>query len=624
MIFLNTLLLQLVTPNLGTQNPKQLQTLRKHNTFSIIFEHLCYYPTPSSLSYIWGLGFTAGLFLVIQIITGIILVMHYKPSSLYAFSSIAHLMYDVPSGWLIRYLHANGGSVFFILIYLHIGRGVYHGSFITPRNWIWVSGIIIFFLAICTAFIGYVLPWGQISFWGGTVITNIVSSIPLVGTRIVLWVWGNYAIADSTLNRFFSLHYLLPFILLVVVIVHLYLLHIPGSNAPTGLITPIEIIKLPFYPFFLLKDIVGFLAVIVFFIYLVFFDPNLLGHTDNYIIANPIVTPTHIVPEWYFLPFYAVLRAIPNKFMGVVFIVGAILVNLFHVTIIIFERLLPDASLRRSISGLFFSRNLFWFFISNFLLLGFIGGRPVETPYFELGQLSTFFFFLYWFIAPLLYAIELQYHRQLLLHDVELNAKNPESISFSVEYEALQIRISLENVSKINLELVRSIATQYNIDFTLFNGLDEQIYPISDNVHQDYYESNCLDLDNNYEIFDLHAEIVNAAEYYMDGIYKGYDIITDCYNNCFTKRGADRVEQSWADHLEVIRNTNNYISAHFSIDAFDSIKSDIIQNRKHQNHPDFTSSELDVIDAAITSYIKEYPEGVWTPLPKDEIYVKYS
>ena len=390
------------------QSANQLNRNRRHTFLSMIFEHLVYYPTPSALSYLWGFGSLAGIFLCTQIVTGIILVMHYKPSTMDAFSGVAHLMYDVPSGWLLRYLHANGASMFFVIVYLHIGRGLYYGSFMTPRNWLWITGIVLFFLMMGTGFIGYVLPWGQMSFWGATVITNLVSAIPFIGERVVYWIWGNFSIGDATLNRFFSLHYLLPFILLVVVIVHLYLLHNAGSNNPTGLPTRTDLTKLPFYPFFYLKDVFGFLVFCLLYLYLVFFDPNLLGHADNYIEANPMVTPPHIVPEWYFLPFYAILRAIPNKFGGVIAMVAAILMGIFQATMQTFERWLPDVEYKRSLYFLPLSSGLFWIFIGNFFLLGFIGGRPVETPYFEVGQISTIFFFLYWFIAPLLYAAEQQ------------------------------------------------------------------------------------------------------------------------------------------------------------------------------------------------------------------------
>jgi len=384
----------------------QLNRNRRQTFLSVIYDHLVYYPTPSSLSYLWGFGSLAGVFLVIQIITGIILVMHYKPSVIDAFNSMSHLMYDVPSGWFLRYLHANGASMFFILIYLHMGRGLYYGSFLTPRNWIWISGIIIFLLIMGAAFIGYVLPWGQISFWGATVITNLISAIPLVGESIVVWIWGNFSVSDATLNRFFSLHYLLPFILAIIIIIHLYFLHIAGSNNPLGLPTTLDITKLPFYSFFYIKDILGFLAFCLAYVYFVFFDPNILGHADNYILANPMVTPPHIVPEWYFLPFYAILRSIPFKFGGVVAMVGAIMMGIFQTTMYTYMRWLPEAYYTRSMHFLPLSAGLFWIFVANFFLLGFIGGCPVEAPYLEIGQAATKFFFLYWFIAPLLYAAE--------------------------------------------------------------------------------------------------------------------------------------------------------------------------------------------------------------------------
>jgi quinol-cytochrome oxidoreductase complex cytochrome b subunit len=386
-------------------------TLKNRNRFMIIFStvynHLIYYPTPSSFNYYYGFGFLAGISLSIQLVTGIILVIHYKDSVLSAFDSVAHLIYDVPSGWLIRYLHANGASIFFIVVFLHIGRGLYYGSFITPRNWVWITGIIIFFLLIGTSFIGYVLPWGQISFWGATVITTIITSVPLIGASIVFWVWGDYAVGDTTLNRFFSLHYLLPFVILAVVIAHIYLLHNIGSGSPLGLsTTKLDLTKVRFYIFFYLKDIFTFFIFLFILFVLVFFSPNLLGHADNYILADPIITPAHIVPEWYFLPFYAVLRAVDHKLLGVILILGGTLVLLLQTSIIFFIFWIPEEFYSRSILFLILNQKFFWLFVVNFIILGYIGSCPVEIPYYLLGKLSTYFFFLYWFITPIGYTLE--------------------------------------------------------------------------------------------------------------------------------------------------------------------------------------------------------------------------
>lgn len=369
-----------------------------------VYEHLIWYPTANSLTYFWSFGSLAAIFLIIQLITGVILVIHYKPSTLNAFASVAHLITDVPSGWIIRYLHSNGASIFFIVIYVHIARGLYYGSFISPRNLIWISGIIIFLLLIGTAFIGYVLPWGQISFWGATVITNLISAIPWVGERIVYWIWGSFSIGDATLNRFFSLHYFLPFVIAVAALLHLYLLHIIGSSNAIGLNPKYDILRISFYPFYYIKDIYSVLLFFWIYFYLVFFAPNLLGHSDNYMLANSIITPVHIVPEWYFLPFYAILRSIPNKFGGVIAIVGAIFSILVYATLITFQAWVPVASF--NIRSLYFingSNVLYWWFIIDFIILGIIGGRPIEIPYLLISQWATCFFFFYWLFAPIIY-----------------------------------------------------------------------------------------------------------------------------------------------------------------------------------------------------------------------------
>lgn len=396
---------------LGSHESLQQYNRRvKVQFLGLLYEHLVFYPTTNTLTYFWSFGSLAGVFLVIQLITGIILVMHYKPSTMDAFNSVLHLMVDVPSGWLIRYLHANGASMFFIIIYIHMARGLYYGSHLAPRHLIWIVGVIIFLLLMGTAFIGYVLPWGQISFWGATVITNLISAIPFIGERIVYWIWGNFSIGDATLNRFFSLHYLLPFVVAFFVLLHLFLLHMVGSSNPLGLNSKYDYLKLPFYPFFYIKDIFGAFVLLMVYFYLVFFDPNLLGHADNYIVANAMVTPVHIVPEWYFLPFYAILRSIPNKFGGVIAMVGAIIMILAYATAFSYKWYhATSTSFYRSLYFLNFSSILFWVFICNFLLLGFIGGRPVEMPYLWMGQLSTLFFFLYWIIAPMVAFFEFDY-----------------------------------------------------------------------------------------------------------------------------------------------------------------------------------------------------------------------
>lgn len=345
--------------------------------------HLIDYPVPSNISYFWSFGSLAGLCLVIQLLTGIFLAMHYTPNTLLAFNSVEHIMRDVNNGWLLRYLHANGASAFFIVLYIHIGRGLYYGSYLHPKQWLWCSGVLIFILAMGTAFMGYVLPWGQMSFWGATVITNLASAIPFIGDSIVYWLWGGFSVDNATLNRFFSIHYLLPFIIVMFSLVHLFLLHISSSGNPLGVNYKIDC--LPFYLYSYIKDIYSFILFFLIFIIFVFFFPNLLGHSDNYIEANPMITPTHIVPEWYFLPFYAILRSIPDKLLGVLAMLGSILILLA----------LPFYTKSPIRSGFFRPcyKIVFWFLIGIFILLGWIGAKPVEYPYTIIGQSLTFFYF---------------------------------------------------------------------------------------------------------------------------------------------------------------------------------------------------------------------------------------
>ena len=351
---------------------------------------LIFYPTSANLNYFWNFGSLAGLCLVIQILTGIFLAMHYIPNADLAFLSVEHIMRDVNNGWLLRYLHANGASFFFLVVYIHIFRGVFHASYVFPRHFLWCSGVVILLLMILTAFLGYVLPWGQMSFWAATVITNLASAIPLVGNKIVFWLWGGFAVDNATLNRFFSLHYLLPFIIAALAILHIVFLHEHGSSNPTGL--PSKIDNVPFNPYFIIKDFFGFWVFFIFFFIFVFFYPNVLGHTDNYIPANPLVTPTHIVPEWYFLPFYAILRSIPDKLMGVVSLLNSILV------LLIVPFLFQNEKLNKGFLYSYYHKFLCWIFFFNCLILGWIGGKSIETPYYEIGQLATFFYFFYFFL----------------------------------------------------------------------------------------------------------------------------------------------------------------------------------------------------------------------------------
>nr|YP_010338823.1 apocytochrome b [Glaucosphaera vacuolata]UNJ18773.1 apocytochrome b [Glaucosphaera vacuolata] len=369
----------------------------KRPLISVLNDHLVAYPTPISIHYGWNFGFLASICLIIQILTGIFLAMHYTPHVDLAFASVEHICRDVNYGWALRYIHANGASFFFITVYIHIFRGLYYGSYLHPRQYVWVIGVIIFFLMIMTAFIGYVLPWGQMSLWGATVITNLVSAIPLVGNSIVTWLWGGFSVDNATLNRFFSLHYLLPFIIAAASLIHLAALHRVGSGNPLGIDSSFD--KVPMYPYFIIKDFVGLIFFIFVFFIFVFFMPNLLGHSDNYIEANPMVTPAHIVPEWYFLPFYAILRSIPYKLPGVCAMVFAIfvlaLLPWIHSTEIRSSRFRP------------LYKKLYWIFGACCFLLGWIGVMPVEPPYIFIGQcLSVYYFFHFLVILPLLGKLE--------------------------------------------------------------------------------------------------------------------------------------------------------------------------------------------------------------------------
>jgi len=356
----------------------------KDQVLSFIDSHIIDYPTPINLNYMWSFGSAAGIALVIQILTGVFLAMHYTPHIDLAFKSVEHIMRDVNGGWLIRYFHANGASMFFIIVYCHIFRGLYFGSYIYPRDRLWMSGIVIFLLMMATAFMGYVLPWGQMSFWGATVITNLFSAIPVIGKTIVEWLWGGFSVSNATLNRFLSLHYLLPFLIAGLTILHLSLLHKDGSNNPLGINVNVETIS--FYPYFYVKDLFAFLFFILFFSLFVFFSPNVLGHPDNYIVANSLVTPPHIVPEWYFLPFYAILRSIPNKLGGVIAMISAIL-------ILLFLPFINTSNVRSSKFRPLFAF-LYWCLVSDFLLLGWIGQKPVEDPYIDIGFWCTVLYFL--------------------------------------------------------------------------------------------------------------------------------------------------------------------------------------------------------------------------------------
>ena len=364
------------------------------------------YPVPRNLNYFWNFGVLAGFCLVIQLITGIVLAMHYAPHTSVAFDSTEHIMRDVNWGWMLRYMHANGASAFFVVVYFHIFRGFFFGSYKAPREMIWLLGVVIFLLMMATAFMGYVLPWGQMSFWGAKVITGLFGAIPLVGESLQTWLLGGFAPDNAALNRFFSLHYLLPFVILGVVILHIWALHIPGSSNPTGVEVKTESDTVPFHPYYTAKDGFGLGVFLILYCAVVFFAPNMLGHPDNYIPANPMSTPAHIVPEWYFWPFYAILRAftvdfffVPAKLLGVLAMFAAILVWFF----------LPwlDKSPVRSGHYRPLYRKFFWVLVVVMAVLFYCGGAPAEEPYVMLSQVATAYYFLHFLvIVPIVSSIE--------------------------------------------------------------------------------------------------------------------------------------------------------------------------------------------------------------------------
>ncbi|MBT6256549.1 MAG: cytochrome b/b6 [Alphaproteobacteria bacterium] len=367
--------------------------------FSFMHHELHEYPTPRNLSYLWNLGSLAGLALVTMIVTGIILAMHYTPHVDHAFESVERIMRDVNHGWLIRYIHMNGASFFFIVVYIHIFRGLYYGSYKAPRELLWILGVLILLLMMATAFMGYVLPWGQMSFWGATVITNLFSAIPWIGDSIVVWLWGGFSVDNPTLSRFFALHYLMPFLIVGVVILHIIALHRFGSNNPLGIDVSGKQDTIPFHPYYTSKDLFGAMVFLTIFASAIFFYPNFLGHPDNYIPANPLQTPAHIVPEWYFLPFYAILRAIPDKLGGVLMMFGAIAV-LF---------VLPWLDRSPVRSGRFrpLFKMFFWVLLADCVLLGYLGGKPAEGIYVMLSRLATAYYFIHFLvILPLLSVVE--------------------------------------------------------------------------------------------------------------------------------------------------------------------------------------------------------------------------
>ena len=396
--------------------------------FSFTQEHLIDYPTPKNLNYWWNFGSLAGITLTIMIVTGIVLAMHYTPHVDYAFESVERIMRDVNYGWLIRYVHMNGGSMFFAIVYIHIFRGLYYGSYKAPREMLWIIGIIILLTMMATAFLGYVLPWGQMSFWAATVITNMFSAFPLIGEPIVTWLWGGFSVDNPTLNRFFSLHYLLPFVIFGLVFLHLWALHVHHSNNPLGIDTKGPQDILPFHPYYTIKDLFGLGVFMLVFLGFVFFAPNFFVEPDNYIKANPMQTPTHIVPEWYLTPFYAILRAItfdiwfiPAKLIGVIAMFGSVLILV----------LVPwlDTSKVRSARYRPIYKQVYWFFVIDCIVLGWVGFNSPDAmfmgavSFLRIGQVATAYYFLHLLVV------------MPVLGKLERPRSPPESISAAVTKE---------------------------------------------------------------------------------------------------------------------------------------------------------------------------------------------
>ena len=361
----------------------------------LMYDSFVAYPVPRNLNYWYTFGGILTFVLAVQIVTGIVLAMHYVPDTERAFASVEHIMRDVNYGWLLRYIHANGASMFFLAVYIHIFRGMYYGSYKSPREVLWILGVILLLLMMATAFMGYVLPWGQMSFWGATVITSLFSAIPLVGESITTWLWGGFAVGQPTLNRFYSLHYLLPFMIAGVVVLHVWALHVTGQTNPTGVEVKSKQDVVPFTPHATIKDGFALVLFTILFAWFVFYTPNYLGHPDNYIQADPLVTPTHIVPEWYLLPFYAILRAIPDKLLGVIAMFGSIA--------ILFVLPWLDTSRIRSARYRPLYRQFFWIFVVTCIGLGYLGAKPAEGGYVIAARILTAYYFLHFLvILPLL------------------------------------------------------------------------------------------------------------------------------------------------------------------------------------------------------------------------------
>ncbi len=367
--------------------------------FSYAQKNLVDYPTPKNLNYWWNFGSLAGIVLMIMIITGFFLAINYTPHTDYAFSSVEHLMRDVNYGWLLRFMHSNGASMFFILVYIHMFRGLYFGSYKAPRELLWIIGVVIYLCMMGTAFMGYVLPWGQMSYWGATVITSLFSAVPVIGDTIVTWLWGGFVIDNNTLTRFFVGHYLMPMVIFMLVVVHMWALHQHHSNNPLGVDMRTPADSIPFHPYYTIKDLVGLGVFLIVYFGFVFFAPDFFGEPDNYIEANPLVTPPHIVPEWYFLPFYAILRSIDNKLIGVI--------AMFSGVCILFALPWMDRCRVRSARFRPIYRQFFWIFLADCILLGYIGAQSAVEPFVTIGRVATAYYFAHFLIiCPLICKFE--------------------------------------------------------------------------------------------------------------------------------------------------------------------------------------------------------------------------
>ena len=381
------------TPNPNFKSPVVRWIDERLPIFTYVYKEYGVFPMPKNLNYFWNFGALAMVVLVGMILTGIMLAMQYTAHVDYAFNSVERIMRDVNFGWLIRYIHMNGASMFFVVVYIHMLRGMYYGSYKAPRELLWILGVVIFVLMMATAFMGYVLPWGQMSFWGATVITNLFSAIPLVGQDIVIWLWGGFSVDNPTLNRFFALHFLLPFILVAVVALHVVALHITGSNNPAGIDVKSEQDTVPFHPYFTAKDGLGTIVFLFVWAFFIFYAPNYMGHPDNYIAANPLSTPAHIVPEWYFLPFYGILRSVDFNFLWIVPAkLGGVIAMFGAIVVLAFLPWLDGAKVRSARYRPWFKRWTILFFV-NFIFLGYFGGKPAEGIYVLGTKITTFWYF---------------------------------------------------------------------------------------------------------------------------------------------------------------------------------------------------------------------------------------